>query len=111
MTLELPSKNGVLQLLGVSPAISDVLFEKLYAEFTVSRIDNKEFIYNYFEEGHQRADTILLGMDVNEPVRIAQRIFTYDKNIPIFILSSSSRCDQLKRTLMFSPLLSNEVAP
>lgn len=112
MTLEkVPSKNGVLQLLGVSPAISDVLYEKLYSELTVSRIDNKEFIYDYFEEGYQPADTILLGMDVKEPVRFAQRIFTYDKNIPIFILSSPSHCEQLKRTLMFSPLLSNEVAP
>ena len=32
MTIELPSKNGVLQLLGVSPAISDVLHNQLYSD-------------------------------------------------------------------------------
>lgn len=103
------SKTGVLHMLGVSEAISELMRKELSPELTLKNVEDKEILYSRFEEGRQPADTVLLGMDIEEPVRIAQRIFIYDKNIPIFILSAPSRCAQLRRTLMFSPLLSNEV--
>lgn len=103
-------KIGVLDMLGVSGSISDLMRQELCPSVTLREIEDKNIFYSSFEEGCQLADTVLLGMDIEEPVRIAQRIFIYDKNIPIFILSSPSRCVQLKRTLMFSPLLGNEVS-
>ena len=111
MSTELSSQVGILHMLGVSEAISDLMRKELSPELTLKNVEDAEILYSRFEEGRQPADTVLLGMDIEEPVRIAQRIFTYDKNIPIFILSIPSRCVQLKRTLMFSPLLSNEVTP
>lgn len=111
MTKELGSKVGVLQLLGVSTAIYDLLRQELCPTINLREVSDKEVLYSRFEEGSQSADTLVFGMEIEEPVRIAQRIFTYDKNLPIFILSSPSRCVQLKRTLMFSPLVGNEVTP
>lgn len=111
MFTELTSKVGVLHMLGVSEVISELMRKELSPGLILKNVENKEILYSRFEEGRQPADTVLLGMDIEEPVRIAQRIFIYDKNLPIFILSSPSRCAQLKRTLMFSPLLSNEVTP
>lgn len=109
MAIEDASKNGVLQLLGVSPVISDLIFDQLWPAHAISKIEDKANIYASFEDGSQSADTVLLGLDVEEPVSIAQRLFLYDKNVPIFILSESAHCAQLKKTLMFSPFASNEI--
>lgn len=109
MAIDEASKNGVLQLLGVSPVVSDLLFDQLWPAHAISKIEDKANIYASFEEGGKSADTVLLGLDVEEPVSIAQRLFLYDKNVPIFILSEPAHCAQLKKTLMFSPFASNEI--
>lgn len=109
MVIEESSKNGILQLLGVSPVVADLLFDELWPAHAIHKIENKTNIYASFEEGGQTADIVILGMGVEEPVSIAQRLFLYDKNLPIFILSESAHCAQLKRSLMFSPLASNEI--
>ncbi len=111
MAIEETSKNGILQLLGVSPIVSDLLFDQLWPAHSIQKIEDKAYIYASFEDGSQSADTVLLGLDVKEPVSIAQRLFLYDKNVPIFILSEPAHCAQLKRTLMFSPFASNEIIP
>lgn len=111
MAIEDASKNGVLHLLGVSPVVSDLLFDQLWPAHAIHKIKDKANIYTSFEEGRKSADTVILGLEVEEPVSVAQRLFLYDKNIPIFILSESSHCAQLKRTLMFSPFASNEIIP
>ena len=102
------TQSGQLQLLGVSPVISDLLFDQLWPAHAISNLKDKANIYASFEGGGS-ADTVLLGLDVDEPVSIAQRLFLYDKNVPIFILSESAHCAQLKKTLMFSPFASNEI--
>lgn len=109
MVIEESSKNGILQLLGVSPVVTDLLFDELWPAHAIHKIENKTNIYASFEEGGQSADIVILGMGVEEPVSIAQRLFLYDKNLPIFILSESAHCAQLKRSLMFSPFASNEI--
>lgn len=103
--------GGILHLVGVDLATNTLLRSALEPEVTVEAMGSQERLYHRFQEGHQPADTVLLGMDIEEPVRIAQRIHTYDHHVPILILTAPSRCDQLKRTLMFSPFLGNEVVP
>ncbi len=111
MAIEETPKNGILQLLGVSPIVSDLLFDQLWPAHSIQRIEDKTNIYAGYENGSQSADTVVLGLAVAEPVSIAQRLFLYDKNVPIFILSEPAHCAQLKRTLMFSPFASNEIIP
>ena len=109
--MEKMSPNGVLQLLGVSSVISDLLFHELWPAHTINRIEDKSSIYADFESGSKSPDTFILGLGVKEPVSIAQRLFLYDKNVPIFIISEEAHCAQLKRSLMFSPFASNEIIP
>ncbi len=78
---------------------------------SIETMTDQDALYARFQEGQRPPDTVLLGMEIAEPVRIAQRIHTYDKHIPILILSPPARFSQLKRTLMFSPFLGNEVLP
>lgn len=105
------SKNGIVHLLGVSPVVSDLIFDELWPAHAISKIEDKSNIYASFENGSESADTVLLGLDVEEPVGVAQRLFLYDKNVPIFILSETAHYAQLKKTLMFSPFSSNEIVP
>ncbi len=111
MAIQETTKNGTLQLLGVSPIVSDLLFDQLWPAHSIQKIEDKSNIYAGFENGSQSADTVVLGLDIKEPVSIAQRLFLYDKGLPIFILSEAAHCAQLKRTLMFSPFASNEIIP
>lgn len=102
---------GLLHLVGVAPAVAALLRQELGQTLNIEALADQEQLYARFQEGRRPADTVLLGLEVEEPVRIAQRIHTYDKHLPILILTLPARCAQLKRTLMFSPFLSNEVAP
>lgn len=102
---------GILHLIGVASPIESLLRRELEPGVTVEVMTNQERLYDFFQEGRKPADTILLGMDIKEPVRIAQRIHTYDHHVPILIMSPPARCAQLKHTLMFSPFLGNEVIP
>jgi PAS domain S-box-containing protein len=54
-------------------------------------------------------DAVLLGVNVGEPVALAQRIHSVDNHLPIVILSSPSRSATLRQDLMFSPFLGHEV--
>ncbi len=111
MAIDAISKSGTLQLLGVSSIVSDLLYDQLWPAHTIDKITDEAQVYAGYEDGNQRADTVILGMGLEEPVSIAQRLYLYDKNVPIFILSEASHCEQLKRTLMFSPFASNEITP
>lgn len=104
-------EDGVLHLVGVTPALTALLRQELGTLLSIESMTDLEALYARFQEGHRPADTVLLGIEIEDPVRIAQRIHTYDKHIPILILSPPARCAQLKRTLMFSPFLGNEVVP
>lgn len=109
--MEAKSDNGILHLVGVAPDITAMLHQELDPVLSIEAMETLETLYSRFQEGCRPADTVLLGMEIEEPVRVAQRIHTYDKYIPILILSPPARCAQLKRTLMFSPFLGNEVMP
>lgn len=103
--------DSVIHLVGVEAALAATLRGQLEPALKLVSLDDVERLYSAFQDGRRPADTVLLGLAMEEPVRVAQRIHAYDKHVPILILSVPARCAQLKRTLMFSPFLGNEVAP
>ena len=104
-------QHAILHLIGVDADTDALLRKTLDKSVIIETISSQDCLYDRFQDGYQPADAVLLGMQVDEPVRIAQRIHTYDKFVPIMILSQASQCDKLKRTLMFSPFLGSEVMP
>ena len=62
-------------------------------------------------DGLLQTDTVLLGHELANPVEVAQRVHQLDKTIPVLILSVPHRIADLKRRIMFSPFLGNEVKP
>ena len=57
----------------------------------------------------ETVDAVLLGADVDDPVKTAQRVHSVDKRVPIIILSSVARCALLRQDLMFSPFVGHEI--
>ncbi|MEJ2621872.1 MAG: PAS domain S-box protein, partial [Candidatus Thiodiazotropha sp.] len=61
------------------------------------------------EQGRIRIDALLLGLSLEKPVRIAQRIHSLGIDIPVLILSEPERYSHLKHALKFAPFIGNDV--
>ncbi|MCB1801249.1 MAG: PAS domain S-box protein [Gammaproteobacteria bacterium] len=101
--------RGYIGLVGVSPGVRAQLEQQLDAEFLVAALAGPESLLDHMENGRAPMDAIVIDLPTEEAVRLAQRIHTYDKLIPVFIISTSLSSEELKRTLMFSPFVGNEV--
>lgn len=100
--------QSTVELFGVDASTSELIGRRLAAGTVLST--------NKIEEGELptsvvalNVDVVLLGLELENPVRLAQRIHAFDRQVPILILSDATRNDQLRRTLMFSPFLGSEV--
>ena len=58
-----------------------------------------------------KVDALVLGVQLKEPVRIAQRVHSLGKDIPLLILTEPEHHEQLKQALKFAPFLGNDVVP
>lgn len=101
---------GLLHLIGVCLEVQTLLRKELSDILTIDVFADQEELYSRFDEGYRPADTVLLGLSVSDPVQVSQRLHIHDKRIPIIVLSTPAKCERLKRTLMFSPFLGNEVS-
>lgn len=103
--------QATVDLVGVDREVAAVLYRHLAPSLVFQEIHDEERLLSALQQGAQMPDVVLLGMALDEPVRVAQRVHAVDKNIPILILSPPGHCTQLRRTLMFSPFLGSEVTP
>lgn len=94
---------------GVDGALLQRLRQGLSHGFSLSVPSADEELFDHMESGGPLIDAIVLGLAADDAVRVAQRIHTYDKLVPIIILSTPESAEALRRTLMFSPFLGNEV--
>lgn len=96
-------------LVGIEAPLSQQLDHQLSAEFDLTTPTESEQLFEHMQNGGALMDAVVVGLATEEAVRLAQRIQTYDKLVPVLILSPPSSTEELKRTLMFSPFLGNEV--
>lgn len=100
---------SILYLVGVDPEVENFLNGELANILSIQKSLNQDLLYSRFIEGFRPPDLVVLGLSIEDPVQISQRIHVYDKRIPIVILTSPNKCDRLKQTLMYSPFLGSEV--
>ena len=98
---------GRISLVGVDPALWS---DGCAADLVLERLGEAGELFRHMESGGEPVDAVVLGLAPEDAVRVAQRIHTYDKLIPVLILSPPAAARELQRTLMFSPFLGNEVA-
>ena len=102
---------GHIGLVGVDDRFIQQLKTSLTPKYALIHPAIADGLLDHMEGGGVILDAVVigLGLSADDAVRFAQRIHTYDKFVPILIFSVSSTIPLLKRTLMFSPFLGNEV--
>lgn len=93
MTASLPEIPGLVSLVGVDRALARLLKNQLCPALTVEDLNDQNKLFLHMEGGGLPVDAVVLGMTLEDPVRVAQRIHVHDKHIPILILSHPADCD------------------
>lgn len=101
--------RGTAVLLNVDPAIFSYIHERLHSELDLEDLAGLEQLYIGMEQGRVRIDALMLGVSLEEPVRIAQRIHSLGVDIPVLILTEPEHHNQLKHALKFAPFVGNDV--
>ena len=55
-------------------------------------------------------EAVVVGRGVDDPVQTAQRVFTIAPELPVLILTTAQRGDELRRALHFAPLVGEQVS-
>ncbi|MES9834195.1 MAG: PAS domain S-box protein [Candidatus Thiodiazotropha sp. DIVDIV] len=100
---------GYVVLLNVGQNIYQLLHEQLHTVLNFEDLTALEQLFNGLEQGRIRIDALLLGLSLEEPVRIAQRIHSLGIDIPVLILSEPDKYSHLKHALKFAPFIGNDV--
>ncbi|MES9818708.1 MAG: hypothetical protein ABW155_18905 [Candidatus Thiodiazotropha sp.] len=101
--------RGTAVLLKVDPAVFSYIHERLHSVLDLEDLPGLEQLYIGLEQGRVRIDALMLGVSLEEPVRIAQRIHSLGVDIPVLILTEPEHHDQLKHALKFAPFVGNDV--
>lgn len=76
--------------------------------FQLKNITLEKSTEEHFNEKSQELATyqvLLIGEEVNNPVRFVQEAYTYDKGISILVITEGSNLEKIKRALQFSPFI------
>lgn len=105
------SNVGHIILLNVDLKLRNLLVVEGNEQLDFDEIGSVGLMYTELEQARSNVDALVLGVQLKDPVRIAQRIHAMGKDIPLLILTEPERYEQLKQALNFSPFLSNNVMP
>ena len=100
---------GCVSIVGVRPSLLEKTGGTFPDDLLVDHVADVEELFQHLESRGEPLDAVVLGLGAEEAVRAAQRVNSYDKLIPVLILADPAAGNELKRTLLFSPFLGNEV--
>ena len=78
---------------------------------SVELLQGPQMIKQQVERGLLQCDAVLLDPSIERPIATAQHIHSFDKTISVLILTSRADYAELRRSVMYSPLLGSQVAP
>ena len=103
--------TGRVILLNVDIRVMNLLAAAGGQQLCFEKITSTNQMFIELEQMKGDVDAMVVGVLPKEPVRIAQRIHSMDKDIPLLILTEPERHEQLKQALSFAPFLGNNVVP
>lgn len=105
------SGAGRVILLNVDLNVRNLLAGSAGVQFCFDEMASASQMFVELEQMKCEIDAMLLGVQLKEPVRIAQRIHSMGRDIPLLILTEPQRYEQLRQALKFAPFLGNYVVP
>lgn len=103
--------DGCVILLNVDLKMRELLLGDGETKLTYNEMTSAKQMFVELGQMKNTVDAMVLGVQLEEPVRIAQRIHAMGKDIPLLIMTEPKRHDQLKQALKFAPFLGNDVIP
>ena len=106
-----PARSDVSRLIffNVEHELGLSVAGKLSELYYVDSIGDSAQLQAALQSSIELVDAVLFGVDLDDPLSVAQRIHSLDKRLPIIILSSAAQSAQLRADLMISPFLGYEV--
>lgn len=88
----------------------DYLNIHLSAGVFLEKIQSPDGLYTCLENNLGIPDILVLGLNVQEPIRIAEHTLVLHKGIKVIIFCTESQRDAIKKAILFSPFLSSDVS-
>jgi PAS domain S-box-containing protein len=103
--------TGCVLMLDVDLKVRNLLAIKGMEYQYFDEVTSNQQMFSEMVQMQSKIDAIVMGVQIKEPVSLAQRIHAINKDIPILILTEPERYKQVKQALAFTPFLSNEIIP
>lgn len=103
--------QGSAVLLGVTADICQLIRDNSDSSLNLVELGGLEQLYIGLEQGRIHVDILVIGISLDEPVRIAQRIHSMGVDISVVILTEPAYYSQLEKALKFAPFVGRDVTP
>ena len=98
-----------ISLLSTGEDLLTYLNNNLSAGVFLEHNDLPQNLYAALEQSSGEPDIIVLGLNVEEPIRTAEHILVLRRDIKIIILCKGGRQNILQKAIQFSPFLNSDV--
>ncbi len=98
-----------ISLLATGEDVLNHLNTNLSAGVFLEHNDLPQHLYKSLEQTVGKPDIIVLGLDVEDPIRTAEHILVLRREIKIVILCKDGRQNTLQKAIQFSPFLNSDV--
>lgn len=99
----------ILLFLDDSGELLEYLNLNLSAGALLDYVESSELLYNLLESRSGVPDILVLGLNVQEPIRIAEHTKVLQKNVKVIIFCTHELQEILKKAISFSPFLNSDV--
>jgi len=106
-----PAHPGRVLLLNVDGRTSSLLTTQAAGNLRFDDVGSTTQLFVELEHMQLQADAMVVGVQLRDPVRVAQRVRSIGKDISIIILSDPEHCEPLKQALKFAPFIGKDVTP
>ena len=94
---------------GVDEDVVDSVRASAGRRLEISTMDNVEQLLTASGLGTLDCEVVILGHDASEPIRLAQRIHSLDRNIQMIILADADQDEDYRRAINFTPFLGDAI--
>jgi two-component system sensor kinase FixL len=98
-----------ISLLSTGEDLLTYLNTNLSAGVFLEHNDLPQNLYKVLEQSFGKPDIIVLGLNVQDPIRTAEHILVLRRDIKIVILCKGGRQNILQKAIQFSPFLNSDV--
>lgn len=96
-------------LLQVEPEVTSLLRERVGSTFALEEVSGREEGIARLKSQVRDVDAVVIGPRASDPVRITQDVSAVRSDLPIMILSAPEHLDHVKRSIQFTPFLSQAI--